>query len=866
MKFHSFFSKCFQLALGIIVLLSGSLLNAEGRFPFVIPGDDASKNATDFSYLSPRPAGQDGFVQLRNGHFFTKTKRLRIWGVNVGYGACFPSHADADQIAAHLAKIGINGIRIHHHESQFSPTGLLNKDGSFNSEQVDRLDYFLAQLHAHGIYANLNLHVGRTASKQLKLPPLKTSSHATSGDKYLLHFQPEIQHAFQGFCKEYLEHVNPYRKLRRVDDPGIAMIEMCNENKFSEAGPSLLLSAPQPYRKVIQKKWNDWLKKKYATRSLQAAWGNSSKRPEKTLTDSSQWKAAGQGDWSLVNADPQAKLVLSVQEKKGETILRFVPEAIADKKWKQQFLQSRLTLDAPGDNYTLKFSMRADRPRSVELHLAMLPKGKWESLGLSRVLEVKPEWKTFVFRFKATKKVKDVARLAFSLGGSKVALELKNLSLKTGAGSWKLPDGQSMAAGNIALPKGSAPSKYQAAFHQFMVDTETTFYQQTKTFLQKELGVRVPILTTQINYQPASIAASISDFNDMHSYWHHPIFHGKEWDPRNWTIKNETLLAYPFHNRWPRVNLTMRGGWRIHGQPFTVSEWNTGEPNFFSADAIPIAAILASLQDWDAVFFFDYHTKRENWNTDRIQMYFQINGQPCKTALLAGFANLYRRGDLKPLKKMAVTAPSDTDLLGPLSLRYRIGMKPGLSPENISQTLKDEAAQQLKTRLLETPDRSIRWDARNQKQAHLLINTPKTKCVWGLVGGRSLSVGSWKMKFGKTERDYAIVTATSRDNLALKDSNSILLIALANAENQNMGWNADRTSVGNRWGNGPTMVNGIPLKLTLPAIHKAKKMFALDGRGKRIAEVKGTLSPNGAITFELGPKQKTLWYELTSGK
>ena len=40
--------------------------SAAERFPFVVPGDDASTSATDFSGLSPKGAGADGFVRVQD--------------------------------------------------------------------------------------------------------------------------------------------------------------------------------------------------------------------------------------------------------------------------------------------------------------------------------------------------------------------------------------------------------------------------------------------------------------------------------------------------------------------------------------------------------------------------------------------------------------------------------------------------------------------------------------------------------------------------------------------------------------------------------------------------------------------------------
>ncbi|OQW97575.1 MAG: hypothetical protein BWK77_01370 [Verrucomicrobia bacterium A1] len=86
--------------------------------------------------------------------------------MNVCFGANAPAKADAETVAARPAKLGINGIRFHHHETQPAPRGLLrppeNGARALDPEGLDRQDYFLDRLHRHGIYANLNLHVGRS--------------------------------------------------------------------------------------------------------------------------------------------------------------------------------------------------------------------------------------------------------------------------------------------------------------------------------------------------------------------------------------------------------------------------------------------------------------------------------------------------------------------------------------------------------------------------------------------------------------------------------------------------------------------------------------------------------------------------------
>ena len=61
-----------------------------------------------------------------------------------------------------MARFGINCVRFHHMDTTASPHGLLKDDRrTMDPAQLDRLDYLISRLKANGIYADLNLHVGR---------------------------------------------------------------------------------------------------------------------------------------------------------------------------------------------------------------------------------------------------------------------------------------------------------------------------------------------------------------------------------------------------------------------------------------------------------------------------------------------------------------------------------------------------------------------------------------------------------------------------------------------------------------------------------------------------------------------------------
>jgi hypothetical protein len=77
------------------------------------------------------------------------------------------------------------------------------------------------------------------------------------------------------------------------------------------------------------------------------------------------------------------------------------------------------------------------------------------------------------------------------------------------------------------------------------------------------------------------------------------------------------------------------------------------------------------------------------------------------------------------------------------------------------------------------------------------------------------------------------------------------VVACGTAENTGMAWqDATKTSVGRNWGKAPSLVEGVPAKLTFPG---NVVVWALDERGQRRERL-----PNG----EIGPQYRTIWYEV----
>jgi hypothetical protein len=109
----------------------------------------------DLSYLLEAPAGKDGFIRVKDGHFVKPGGgRFRIWGVNFVSSNTTAAKEEAPAIAAEMASFGFNCVRFHFLDLAFPNAGLIDPDRrdsrALNPAQLDRLDFLVAELKKPG--------------------------------------------------------------------------------------------------------------------------------------------------------------------------------------------------------------------------------------------------------------------------------------------------------------------------------------------------------------------------------------------------------------------------------------------------------------------------------------------------------------------------------------------------------------------------------------------------------------------------------------------------------------------------------------------------------------------------------------------
>lgn len=859
------------LLAGCLSLAPGQAQNlTDSRFTYVLPWDDATPGTVnDLSGLNAKPAGVHGRIVVKDGHFVESGtgRRIRFFGINFCAQNDFPTHSDADKVAAHLAKLGFNVVRIHHADSNGSPLWDKKAPGrhTFDAEAIDRLDYLIGALKQQGIYSNVNLHVSRTFwtsdgfPEGVKQLPGKFNKRIDHVDRRMIALQKD-------FARDMLTHVNPYTGLSYAADPAVAFVEINNENSLIHWNSpqerfDYFENLPEPFRGDILQLWNTWLSQKYGSdEALKAAWKNTAPLPE---AGTGAAEPLSQAKWGVEDVE---KTVTWSEEPAGAGLTPTLTAAnsqVTENPWHAQAQLLPVNL-RDGQTYAVTFRARADKSRTLPLY-ASVKGGDWHGVGLRTQARLSTDWQDFRFTFQADKVDPQNNRVVFVLGNDTGSVWLNNVQVSLVV-PVEVPEGQSLAARNLGVPlNGTAGAK--ADWNRFLVATDRQYTDEMLRYLRDDLKVQANITNTQISYgELGSLYAEAgSDFADNHAYWQHPEFPSEKWDANNWKMEQSSMVSALAAGKSTALNRL--GFQRVAGKPYTVSEFCIPAPSFYQVEMYPVIASYAALQDWDAIYHFDFGDYGEAVPSNRIQSFFALNGNPLKGSFAAAAALLFRQGAMTPLGSISTLKVSQDAIM------VAKGFEPEWTAANGGQKV-DLLRTQLQ--LSPTTDGSasslVQNQAAGQNKAGAQIIQLKSGAVFlaqgegaisatGFVGGDTVRTTAASFEFPEFGDNHAGMILAGADGKALQDSSRLLLTLGSKAENTGMGWNADRTSVANNWGTAPTLVEGIPVTVTLKN-KLVRHVWALDATGARVQEVPVERNADG-VQFVLGPHYQTLNYELS---
>lgn len=885
--------------------------NFAPMFPFQ-PTHNAPDNITNvrtWAGVDGSPAGSRGFISSVGDHFVDGDgNKMRFLGTQCGMTGCFPTHEQADKLAKEFTRYGINIVRMHYVSHRTPKEGYPVLNSFIEPIQLEKFDYFISKLKENGIYVYFQLNIARKFGRvngfeNAHLLP-KYKNGVDNVDDRMIWMQKQ-------FHKEILEHVNPYTGIAYKDEPCISMMELANENSiihcwFSKTHKFTALV--EPYKSDFIRRWNDWLISKYGnTEALKNAWLKPSLGDGTELMANANRDTFDEACWNVqttdvAQADWQFRKATKRDGLKNQYHVRcFIGSVNGDKSDPRLFYKG-ISLDNE-QAYCLKFKIRSDVTTSVQVRLAQ-NHAPWQEAGFKTTIKSDYEWKEYKFNFTSSL-TDDNIRLVFN-NFKPGTVDVADVSLTSGI-DYQWPANQSLENGNVDWPyvyNWSSMRQKSVDFIDFLAELENSYFTGLYDNTKNNLGARQPVTGTQLGYG-FHLAQAGMDYCDMHCYWCHPAFPGGKWDNNHFNVRNDAIINSYGH---PASTFTGVARTRLLGKPFTVSEFDIPNLNFYCAEADIMMAALGAFQDWSGLIQFSWILDTD-YDRTHVWPQFDMCSAPQKLVHFPACHAMFVRGDVRKGKDNVVFAhPSsleddvkavavrqaadgqgfhDSQLMRALPLAVVSGVQVEEAPylystegKTVIRTeadIPDNIRNAFENRQIKSSTGELTWNWQEKGAGYFTVDTRNTKVFSGFVKGRSFTYRGMRLTPGKTRLDWltlSLTLAEAYDNAKpgnLLRRGRYLLAATGLVQNTDMkivqiSQNPNKLSIsekdGGRLGTGPVLCEGIEAELAFAGLKDRVKCFALDPDGNRIMEVQVGSSLSGEAILKIDPEYKTIWYEL----
>ncbi|MCC4595776.1 hypothetical protein NRY95_20450 [Xanthomonas campestris pv. phormiicola] len=217
--------------------------------------------------------------------------------------------------------------------------------------------------------------------------------------------------------------------------------------------------------------------------------------------------------------------------------------------------------------------------------------------------------------------------------------------------AWRQAHAPALAVDADAVPALDAAPALAAAFLDFLVERDRRYVDTVRAAIA-QAAPEVLVLGTQMNFGGLANVRALAgmDLFDGHFYVDHYRFPQAPWQWDAWRISDSSNLRDGVE---PLLGMAF---YRSFDKPFLVTEFNQPWPNRQAAEILPETALLASLQDWSGVAYYDY-AHRRGAQTPSVPYEFSLAGDAAKRAQFGQLAWLFRSGAIAALPEASGYTP-----------------------------------------------------------------------------------------------------------------------------------------------------------------------------------------------------------------
>ena len=437
----------------------------------------------------------------------------------------------------------------------------------------------------------------------------------------------------------------------------------------------------------------------------------------------------------------------------------------------------------------------------------------------------------------------------------------------------------------VGPEKVDLDSKTNRSLRAFYVKLEREYYDEVTEALRAD-GVRIPVMRDSPMFCLDHLTSIHgADYSDNHLYW---------WsgDQRDFMSKN---LSGSLNTMVESIAIT-----RLGKNAHFISEWDAPWPNHYRAEAPIFTAAMACFQGSSGmtVHTYRYGSREDEYTTGRLGRDIVIGGSyyrgtfdtyndPAKFGLFYHAALMMRRGDIQPAKEwVSIKFPHHTE---PESIIY---------PRDVTANLTGMIYQHRVSARLEGmepfADHEIPWDLpagtridqsdageltvvqdenyeppkrlvsdtgeliRDLENSIGIVDSPKTKAVYGFVGGHELKLDGLTVK---AETDFGVIALSTLSDDPIVRSQNMLLSAVGRV--QNTGYTDELLPNGHRkvtnHGTAPMLAEAIEAQIRIKTEHRNYHVVSIDEDGFITGKIP-CYYEGDELVFEIGKEFAQIYY------
>jgi len=386
----------------------------------------------------------------------------------------------------------------------------------------------------------------------------------------------------------------------------------------------------------------------------------------------------------------------------------------------------------------------------------------------------------------------------------------------------------------------------------------------------RSLGVKIPICCT--NWEKGNgliIGQEEMDFQDGHSY-----YYDWNWQEYEKVSQQKSLMDT---KTCPSAGALST---RIHGQPFTMTEWDMPWPNSYRCEAPIWFAAMGCLQNLSAmsIHTYGYHTRRDvhsllgkesSSNTVGMVPFreglFTCWNDPAKFGLFYHGALMLRRGDVSPANHVIGATLAD------VTKRENLLFRTASDIHQVHVVLDSTDTSDLtdiRPATEEYPHEDPKKVVSDNGQlwrdfARRIggVDSPRTQAVFGVIGQRKangappivLELSSMKVQ---VNTDLATIALSSLTDAPIEQSDSMLLSAIGRASNHGQRMDGEKLL---DIGTSPIEAEIIDAEIAIKTDNTKLRVWSINSEGFYSGNPAVT-HEDGWMKFHIGPEYPGLYY------